>query len=243
LRTSTSNRWKALGGAIALALSLWASRGVAQGDPDQALRVLAHINNPGELEPAGSHGSIGMAIAAGAASYSIPEDNPALATRLGVDSGVYAVPRVWITKGLPWPVDLGIEAASATDGAFTQATGYAQWTVYEALARPAVAVRASYGKLMGLAGADVRSTGAAAVASYGFLRYFTLYASGSLTRHQGTLAAADGSSARLAETWFEPTRTGGLKVTVLPPFVAATAELAAGPDNRREYAAKVSVGM
>lgn len=228
---------------------------------DQAtewLHFLGRMSATGLLEPAGSHGSIGVGVAAGASSHLVPEGNGLAAAALDrgqEDGGAYYVPRLWLVKGLPWPVDVGLSAAAAPDGAFTEATAHAQWTVYEAFKRPALAVRASYGRLFGLEGTELRSTGVAAVGSYGFLRYFQLYGSVGAVRHEGTLTVTSGDpelaylltaaepELDVSKSWYQVTRAAGLRVTVWPPFVTATVEAQAEDRKARSYAAKLGIGM
>lgn len=231
---------------------------------EQWFQFLGNLNNSSLLEPAGSHGSIGLALGAGGSSHLVPESGSeemtdggvtaAFLDRDGTDTAPYLVPRAWALKGLPWPVDLGISAAVPKDKAFTQVAGIIQWTVYEEFARPALTLRGGYARLFGLPETEISSTNIDAVISYGFLRYFTLYAAGGGTRHTATLAVRDEetldfllvdaeSEVSKSKTWVAASRAIGLKITVLPPFIALTGEARDPGDGSRSYAIKLGIGM
>jgi hypothetical protein len=235
---------------------------VAAADPTpsdwtEALHFLGRLNRPDPLEPAGSRGSMGVGVAAGASTYAPPPDNAALKAELGSSAtqSTYAVPRVWLDKGLPLPVDLGITASAEPGAPFTQVSGHVQWTVYEALAMPSVAVRASYGRLFGLSGMSLASTSGDAVASYGFLRYFNIFGSLGATQHHGSYTLKDQGpsgfmladdttgSPEVGLTWVETVRTAGLKIMVVPPFVSLVGEVNAADNGAKELAVKLGIGM
>jgi hypothetical protein len=246
---------------IAFALVATGMATAARGDEpadglDAWFDFLAGVNTAGLMEPAGSHGSIGISLAAGAATYQAPEAGSVAATLLDRDrdEGAYVVPRVWLVKGLPWPVDVGVTAGSDATRSFSQVSGFAQWTVYEELARPALTLRAGYGALSGMPGTEIRSASAEAVASYGFLRYLNVYAAGGMARHAArieatedeprTMALKDGENeVRVERDWLTPLERIGLRITALPPFVAITVEAQRLTDGRRAAAAKIAVGM
>ena len=230
-------------------------------DTDAWFRFLARVNKYSALEPAGSRGSIGMGLGAGVVADEAPGSALAQGQLHAAVSGEseakpFYLPKIWLAKGLPWPVDFGVTAASAT-GHFTQAGGYAQVTAFEALAWPAVTLRASYARLFGLADTEFQSYGLDGVLSYGFLRYFTVYGILGETRHQArlawspseqtalgyALADGDGPDGVVTRTWLDPTRAVGLKLMVWPPFVSVTTEAEWVEGEPRHYAAKLTLGM
>jgi hypothetical protein len=177
---------------------------------------------------------------------------------VGEEQSAVRVPRVWLSKGTMLPVDLGFEGTA--QGRFTHAAGYLQWTLYEALARPALATRVGYGRTFGLAGTELTSTSVDAAVSYGFLRYFTLYGSYGVAREQARLDGAalqatvvpesgtlTGPSPRTPEaidkSWFDSGYAAGLQITVVPPFVHLTGEVAAQSGRPMTVAAKLAFGM
>jgi hypothetical protein len=245
-----------------------AAGGVADADADAAaaaaqpwLDLLARLNSASPVEPAGSHGSTGVALGVGATVAALPEGDELTNASLGREASdedtSYTLPRLWLAKGLPWPVDLGMTAAMDPEQQFSQVAAHVQWTVFEALGLPAAALRASHGRVHGAAGTELASTGATAAVSYGFLRYFSLYAVGGATHNAATLVAEeedDGGDAlslrsngisrvEIDRKWWSPTRAVGLKITVLPPFVTVTGEGNFLPDGGRDYAVKLAVGI
>jgi hypothetical protein len=224
----------------------------------EALHFLARLNSPSALQPAACHGSYGTDVGAGLENLSIPTTNAVLQDQLGLanaDQHVapnYSVPRLWLTKGLPLPVDFSFSAGlPGNNRNLTQVSGYLQWTVYEALARPAFAVRSSYGRLSGASGTTVSSWGGEAVASYGVLRYATIFGRVGILQHQGNLvpnknSAAtlgltnDSSAPTLSTSWRQKEAALGLKVTLWSPFTALSAETDYGYAPRPSYSVKLS---
>jgi len=229
---------------------------------DTALRFYGHINSASLLEPAGSHGSLGTDFGAGLVNLTPPEHNELVAMNLGETRGGtgLSVPRVWLVHGLPLPIDGGITAAGPTgnnqSNGFMQLSAALQWTVYEAFARPALAVRASYGKLFGITGTTLTSVGGEAVLGYAVFRYFTFYGRLGVVQHQGTLSIAQqqlktlglteyaGSPLRFAATWTEPVQAAGLRLRVGTTRLAITgeADLSAGLQHV-DYGAKLSYDL
>lgn len=226
---------------------------------EQWFNFLGNINASSMMEPAGSHGSIGVSLGAGAATYTVPDNGGRVMSSLlerdeAAEAEPYVVPRLWLLKGLPWPVDVGLTAASDADRLFTQASGFLQWTVYEALARPALSLRGGHGRIFGLDGTELQTNTIDAVASYGFFRYFALYASFGAAQHQATITVRrddptgfmlheDEDRMQQSRAWLTPRAAGGIRVAVLPPFVSMTAEAEQTTHGPRVYAAKLSVGM
>ena len=272
-----------LAAAVAAALSLLAS-GPARAETlaakpqtatdtaNAALRFLGRLNHPDILEGAGSHGSLGLSAGAGAESLATPEANSILRAQLGdaaggttgseATTGNYTLARAWLVKGLPIPVDLGLTAGRPVDNAasnLTQVSAHVQWTVFEALAMPALALRGSVGRIFGLADTTLTSVAGSAVVSYGFLKIVTLFGEVGAIHHEGELvqrpggatslglsaAVSDsiGSDGRLTQTWVETVRTAGVSIALLPPFVTVTGAVQDSAEGSRSYAAKLSIGL
>ncbi len=229
----------------------------------EAFSVLGKVNRASELEPAGSRGSMGLGVGAGMTRSTVPEQNPVLAAQLGDDSldnedaagTTVDVPRVWVVKGLPMPVDVGFSGGKENGSGITQASGYAQWTIYEALAMPAIAVRGSYGRLFGLEGLGMTTTGVEALAGMGLLRYFTFFGRAGIYQHKGELSIdqesnlaftlVDGEEEKtVTRGWSETVMGTGLRIMILPPFVSLTGEMEwSSETNGRDFAAKLGFGM
>lgn len=229
----------------------------------EAFSVLGKLNRASELEPAGSRGSMGLGVGAGMTRSTVPERNPVLAAQLRKDSldeqeaagSNLDVPRVWVVKGLPMPVDLGFSGGKDNASGITQASGYAQWTIYEALAMPAFAVRGSYGRLFGLEGMDLTTTGVEGLAGLGLFRYFTAFGRAGIYQHKGQLDVTQESTLAftlvggeeektVARSWSETVMGAGLRIMVLPPFVSLTGEMEWSSETKgRDFAAKLGFGM
>lgn len=213
----------------------------------ETLHTLKNLNRHSSLEPAGARGSIGVGAGAGAMQVEAGA-TPAYRDVLGLGEGdereAALVPRLWLTKGLPIPLDLGFAASKLTrgEGRATQAAGQLQWTVYEDFAMPALSVRYAHARLFGLERTKVRSDAVEALASYGFLRYFTVFGSIGAARHEATVFAAD-KSEDVSRTWNEPQRTFGMKIMVIPPFVTLGGEAQLAHGRASAAAAKITVGM
>jgi hypothetical protein len=263
---SLKNRLNALL-ALLLGCGSWSAQ--ASGAPrpgqstvDEALQFFGRVNAASLLEPAGSHGSIGTDVGAGMVSVTPPEHNALLNSQLGDDRSGKSVgiPRIWLLRGLPIPVDAGITAAgpagSGKGSAFTQVSAALQWTVYEALARPALTLRGSYGKLYGVTGTTLTSAGGEVVVSYGVLSYLTFYGRIGAVQHEGSvtiqpqqfdslqLAESGSSPLSFRSSWLEPVRAAGIRLRFGATRLTITgeADLEAGV-NHADYGAKISYAL
>ncbi len=227
---------------------------------------VARVNRTSPMEGAGSHGSVGVVLGCGASGYQMPSNNPVVQTQVtdatpaagggAAERQQFYMPRIWLAKGLPLPVDVGVTAGTAADGLFTQVAGYAQWTVYEALARPALALRGSFGRVHGLAGTEFSSVAVDAVGSMGLTQYFTAYATYGVADQRGSLVidpadklafllkADDGDQGTtISRRWYQTQGAIGLKVAVYPPFMTVTLESTASSSHERSVAVKLGVGL
>lgn len=277
LMSTWPKRGKGLSQWLSSALALLMASSAAASDlatvdkaqVSHALHFLGQLNRADPLEPAGSHGSLGVGAGAGAQVITPPtEVNPVLKSQLGSlfsgDNGVqpgntpYSMARAWLLKGLPLPIDLGLTAARPLDidgAGVTQVGAHVQWSIYEAMAMPAFAIRATAGKLFGIADTTVTTLSASAVLSYNLLRVLTIYGEIGAAQQQASITLRDEGGlalrlqnqptfeAQVSESWIEPVKTVGLRVTVIPPFVALTMAGSQRPDGNRDYAAKLSIGM
>ena len=230
---------------------------IAQADVDDFFSYLSQLNRYSPVDGAGSHGSFGINLGVGASVASWKTGSGLHATAFEQDEisddEAVMIPKIYLIKGTPWPVDLGLSFGklSAADG--SQASGHMQWTVFEALALPAIAARASYAALFGVNTTQFTSTAVDAMASYGFLRFFTAYAGYGIQRNQGRVdIKAEDTAAALRPSQTQESVTVdksfqstsyilGLKVTVLPPFFTAAGEYQQGDSGYQSYAAKLNM--
>lgn len=256
--------------ALMVTLSSVASGGPRNASPeglqshvDDYLDFLASANEFSPLEGAGSHGSIGIGLGLGASTHQVPEHRDVIDDQLRNPDDVsgntpnsrttqVTVPRLFIHKGLPIPIDVGISVGQITSTNATTAGGYAQWTVFEGFALPAFAVRAKYSRLMGLPSTEYSTVSGEAVASYGLFRIFNIY--GSYGRSQSVSSiqtgGASGTSLALSEepgatihaTRHTQSRALGLQFQIVPQFFILTAEHKSVAEVK-SWIAKVSVGI
>jgi hypothetical protein len=230
------------------------------------LQFLSRINRYSALEGADSHGSIGLTVGAGVSMDQRPHDSAISGEswslrKIGskdetssLDSQQeqsQAVPRIWLLKGMPWPVDFGISAAKAASRGAAIAATHVQWTVYEALAMPALALRTSHSRILGAENTQFNSTSFDLVASLGLFRYFTFYGTYGTTYHQGeTFVELDAVSdlglnpndlsEEVEHKWFVKNYSYGLKVALIPGVMGITAESQSYQNEPSTYAAKLS---
>lgn len=232
---------------------------VLAGDNDPRLATYSRLARFTPAEGAGSHGSTGFVLGAGLRDSSVPvpdliEGNPDSAVEsASVQEKRLQWGEIFLTKGLSWPVDIGGGYSRPASGDLQRFSGYAQWTLYEALAMPALAVRSDYSRVFGFGG-SMSAIGLQGLGSYGFLRYFTIYGgfgvdfmSGNVDNpsrmeEQLSLSPTGESYAGHAD-WTETSNFYGLRVLALPPTGTITAEVANHGSGDKSYIAKVAFGM
>ncbi len=213
---------------------------------DDGLIFLSHLTRGSALEGAGSHGSFGTTLGGGSSAHLLPERRELLPSLFGdkAEETSMSTPRLWLTKGLPIPVDLGVTLAYA-DGA-VGASAYGQWTVFEGFRRPALALRIAEGKLFGAEDIALNSTTSEAIISFGLLKFLTVYGNLGIARHRGEVAVANSPNLALIadentatnKVWQETIRRAGLQVGT--PLFALTAETTLYDNQIRDYAAKIA---
>ena len=236
---------------------------VSVRDADEYFEFLARANNYSPLEHAGSHGTIGIGMGLGLAGYDTPSNSDVM-RELWRGSGksveenktpegrVY-IPRLQVHKGLPRSIDIGMGLGQDRSTGASLMSVYSQWTIFEGFALPALALRGSYNRLMGLVSTDSSSVTGDAVASFGFLRIFTVYGSYGAGRHEsrvrlgetfGTSLVMDGTSeGDLDRVMFRKSRSLGMQIQILPPFLVAAFESKQTVGGPVSLLGKISVGM
>ena len=230
--------------------------GADESDTSYA-RMLSRINRGSPVEPAGSHGSIGFSIGAGARETQV-EGTPVNDESSGftfapseeVELTKVQMAEVQVIKGLTWPIDVGLAAGKSLGQDLQRFGGYAQWTAYESLAMPALAFRLGHSRLFGIEG-QIGTTSGQALISYGFLRYFTLYGgvggdyvqSTSRTRSSDGLFVNNPDDEIVHADWYENNRFYGARILVIPPLGALSAEAVDHLGEPINYALKLSIGM
>lgn len=100
----------------------------------------------------------------------------------GNDMNILPIPRLHLTKGLPFGVDIGATYTALPDSNIKLWSGEVKYALLEGSAlTPAMAVRGTYSKLQGVNQLDFHSTGFEALISKGFVG-FTPYAGAGVVR-------------------------------------------------------------
>ena len=219
-------------------------------ETDEFFAELASVNSASPIEGAGSHGTTGFTLGVGVNAPSIDGEN-AHVQRQTTDKYIQPsgdrlyLTKLYFTKGLFSPVDVGINFGTAQGSVVQQVGGYLQWTIFEAFRMPALALRATIARLSGLQDTSFSSAGATAVASWGFLGILTAYGSYGMNWNEAetrALAGESGDGAIEKSSFTTHPVTVGLQANIVPPFVTIAAETL-GDRTGRHYAAKISVGM
>lgn len=252
---------------IAIAISIWSLTATASDDMNAAVddyfSFLSSANSYSPAEGAGSHGSIGIGLGAGASVERKPEHSKLIDDQLRnpdqfannestSQNENVVIPRAFFHKGLPWPIDFGFGLGRIANLRATTAGGYAQWTFYEAFQMPALALRIKHSRLMGLPSTEFDTTSFEGAASYGFFRFFTAYGTYSFNRQNALIRTSGetGTSLSLNDipsndyraTRADQGHTLGLQIQALPPFCNIAAETRVN-GNQSSYLAKLSVGL
>jgi len=221
---------------------------------------LGNLNRYSPLEAAGSHGSYGTHVGLGGTTQRLEKSSnlhrDIFRSEEFQDGTNVALPKLTLLRGTSFPVDIGLSAANISATKVYQYAGYLQWTLFESLDWPALALRGAYANLQGLKGAKAVTYSADVVASYGLFRYLTAYGAWGVQRHDITInyEQRDDSTAALASKGYvasfkQNQRTlaashlYGIKLALIPPFYTLAVEyqdLAAGVSA---YAAKLNVEM
>lgn len=217
--------------------------GFAQSVSKPYLEFLSQVNRFSPMEGAGSHGSFGVKV--GAMMQVTPRTEQGkndigfnLLNQNNEEDAAISAPKIVLTKGLFIPVDFGVGFGLIDQLDLQQFAGYLQWTIFEGLAMPAVAVRYIASQLQGQADISVLSHAGEAILSYGFFRFFNLYSSARYQRDEFTWEAQTGGKIRSELTG--TSYSAGLEVMVLPPFTTLAVEVQSLRDDSQSYLGKLA---
>jgi hypothetical protein len=208
--------------------------------------MLRSVNSWSPVESAASHGMSGFRVGAGVTSFALPAGSQTVFKQETERAGSERIffPKLLVTKGLWYPLDAGLVYGRLQNSTISQYGGYLQWTLYEALAQPALAIRGMYSRITGLRAGAMESGGASVIASWGipFVTGFVYYGT---SKNRGYIPAADSTSTPAEKTWWQPEAGAGLNLTLLPPFVVFGLEMASSfnTGNGQMVQAKLSFGI
>ena len=154
--------------------------------------------------------------------------------------GYLPVPKLHVRKGLPFGIDLGASYAMVPASNIKVIAGEIQYAILDGgMALPALAVRGHYSTLLGVDDLDLRTFGADAVVSKGFLM-FTPYVGAGVMRSDGKYTGNDPILKPFLEdqSATTPRVFGGVQVAIALLRVTLDAEFSDVP----VYTAKVSLG-
>ncbi|MCX6117049.1 MAG: hypothetical protein NT027_05885 [Proteobacteria bacterium] len=200
-------------------------------------------NHYSPLEGAGSHGSLGLGIGVGTGFHQSPEHRQLIAEQFqerdqfdkrGNNSfnDTYLVPRLFIHKGLSIPIDFGASFAKMPATSASSVASYMQWTVFESFALPAISMRGKYSRLMGLPSTEFQSLGLEGTISYGFFRFFNVYATQGVNKNDLMVRTSGESATALvldsdqdySSKYMSKNTAFGLQLLMLPLYSTATLE-------------------
>ena len=133
--------------------------------PQQIVR----LNHFSPAETASSHGAIGYNLGAGIQRITDYKEDTVTAGR------------IFVTKGLDLPLDIGFSIGTIVNSSYTLLGTYGQYSIFEKFKWPSLSVRGVFSTIIGGSQSN-HAIELAGVASYGFLRYFNLYAYTSIQR-------------------------------------------------------------
>ena len=154
--------------------------------------------------------------------------------------GYLPVPKLHVRKGLPFGIDLGASYAMVPSSNIKVVAGELQYAILDgSVALPALAVRGHYSTLLGVDDLDLKTYGADAVMSKGFL-IFTPYAGVGVMRSEGKYTGNDANLKLVLDdqSVTTPRVFGGVQVAMALLRLTLDAEFSEVP----VYTAKVSLG-
>jgi hypothetical protein len=206
------------------------------------LDFISQVNHFSPSEGAGSQGSYGLKVGVGMQVTPRNYETPVGSSQLYLvkkkesQEDIFA-PRISIIRGLFIPVNFGVSFGVLDDTSIQQWAGFIQWTVFELKSWPAIATRYSISKITGIDKAELTSQSVEAVLSYGFLRYFNVYVSSKMLRHDVVMHS---SSSTKQDSWTNYSQGGGIEIMILPPFTAISAEVQKTDAEYLSYYTKLS---
>lgn len=190
------------------------------------------------IAPAEPQGLTGFDVGVETSFFKVDED---VWNDVGTDVPAYlGVPKVHVRKGLPFGIDLGASYSMVPESNIKVIGGEIQYAIMDgSMALPALSVRGHYSTLLGVDDLDLKTYGADAVVSKGFL-FLTPYAGAGVMRSEGKYA---GSNTTLQNNLDDQSVTtprvfGGVQIAIALLRLTLDAEFSDVP----VYTAKVSLG-
>lgn len=229
---------------------------LSKGTLDNFLGTLGGMSHATPLEGAGSHGINGLSLGVGSQETTARPSQLATYTRQSDGGDALTLSKLHLVKGFSWPLDLGLSFGAAEGNRVHQWQGYAQWTIFEKLGLPAVALRAFGSKLTGLRYTEINTAGAQIAVSQSIFRYVTVYGYLGRARHHARTVTPEGDFLdpvlfhlygedhhSYTRFWYDDVRALGVRALLLPPFFSLSLESQQTSSGVRTFLAKVAVGV
>lgn len=215
--------------------------------------VLTQINSSSPLESASSHGISGYSFGLGYSQITLHSNNSYISGILGkeyAEKNEKAVPKIWITKGLFWPVDVGGFLTIISESGNISYGGYLQWTFFQEFALPALAFRYAYSKISGIKFTEFESNSFSLVGSWGY-QFVTIFASLDYIKHNVEITNPienqlifDTEILGRKENFTTPNQNQiGIQIAPFSPLTKFTFASTSLENSKRYYTLKLSVGM
>jgi hypothetical protein len=215
---------------------------------------VTHFAGIGMAESAPSLGTLGVRLSGGLTSLPRPDQEQTASGQQGLKQGENPLTqRLWIAKGLYLPINVGMILTQLPELGWLDVTSYVQGTFYEGLARPACALRMSYGKSFGVEKAQVSTAGIDLVISYGVFRYVSMFGVLGTRRLKMDLYGSSSSlespdrsdegSHLIRESTLQSLGEWGVQVAFIPAIAALTLSSSIADGQYMAHTAKVTLSI
>jgi len=221
------------------------------------LKYLGQLSRYTAVDGANSYGSMGATIGLGMSDHSHnAKDRFLTDDSQGTDQSKMRLPKFWMIKGLSVPINFGFIGGYDSNTGIYYAGGHIQWSVFEHFQLPSIAIRGDHSEVFGVQETKIQQSSLKLVSSYGFLRYFEIF--GSIGQTQNSVSTKINKIQNNtpiysfiqneADQEFRFESQGraqgyGLKVVVLPPFLAMSAEVQSDQLGNETFTARMQLGL
>lgn len=221
---------------------------------DQTFSQLAASTRFSLVDAGGSKGSYGTTVGLGVTEMSLRDQASYADSVLGsAPDDSRSEPLRWLRvsaiTGTPWPVDIGLTVSQLQGTTASQLTGTLQFTIFEDLGWPAISLRLSHSKVLGLRfDSAIQSNTGEIVVTQGLWRYFSGYFALGIDQADINVKIRNSETLHLNEAGeLEEHRQinsylvkGGLQIAAWPPFVHLFGELMTDTQQNKSVSLKLN---
>lgn len=165
---------------------------------DIARAEWTRLNQYSPIDAYQSKGSYGWHLGVG--GVSVNEEKEEGQPELSDDEKESTVPRVFINRGTPWPIDFGFATSYMQKSSATQIGGHLQWTIFESFQMPSIAIRYSHINLSQMKQLERLNTDTLQLGvSYGLFSYITLSVNAGIQQEKGNTQRFEGEGFTLTQ--------------------------------------------